>query len=86
MTASARARVEQAVDAYARRGLRVLACARRTLDPDARLPLTREEAESNLTFLGLVGLLDPARPEVAEAVERCHTASACGRKVPVGVR
>jgi P-type Ca2+ transporter type 2C len=47
---------------------RVLACARRTLpagageDPD--------EVERELEFLGLVGMLDPPRPEVPEAIAR----------------
>jgi magnesium-transporting ATPase (P-type) len=34
----------------------------------------REDAERDLCLLGLVGLFDPPRPEVAEAVERCHQA------------
>jgi Ca2+-transporting ATPase len=33
-----------------------------------------EEAEHNLVFLGLVGLHDPPRPEVAAAVQQCRTA------------
>lgn len=30
--------------------------------------------EKNLTFLGLIGLQDPPRPEVADAVKSCHSA------------
>ncbi len=63
-----------AVEAYARAGLRVLAVARRPLPPGARLPERREEAERGLTFLGLVALFDPPRPEVSDAVARCHAA------------
>jgi magnesium-transporting ATPase (P-type) len=48
-----------------------LAVARRRLDA---VPSTREEAETDLTFLGLVAMIDPPRPEVAEAVARCHDA------------
>lgn len=30
--------------------------------------------EQQLTFCGLVGLMDPPRPEVTEAIQRCHRA------------
>jgi calcium-translocating P-type ATPase len=62
------------VDAFARQGLRVLAAAERRLDTGAGLPERREEAESDLTFLGLAAMVDSPRPEVADAVARCHTA------------
>ena len=60
------------VDAYAAGGLRVLAFAARDLG--AALPADREDAERDLCFLGLAAMLDPPRPEVADAVARCHTA------------
>ncbi len=47
--------------------LRVLAVARR---PDATL----ENAEREMTFLGLVGMIDPPRPEAKEAVRTCEQA------------
>ena len=47
--------------------LRVLAVARRR---DA----TRANAEQELTFLGLIGMIDPPRPEAKRAVERCRQA------------
>jgi Ca2+-transporting ATPase len=47
--------------------LRVLAVARRS-------NATRETAERDLTFLGLIGMIDPPRPEAARAVERCRRA------------
>ena len=67
------AAVEAAVDEMAGRGLRVLAVARRPWADD--LPPTRDVAEGpDLELLGLVGLLDPPRPEVAAAVAACHSA------------
>ena len=42
--------------------------------PARRCPPTREEAERDLCLTGLVSLVDPPRPEVADAVARCHTA------------
>ncbi|WP_205718590.1 cation-transporting P-type ATPase [Actinomadura sp. WMMA1423] len=62
------------VEELARRGLRVLAVADRDLPPGAALPQAREDAETGLRVLGLVGLYDPPRPEVADAVRRCHDA------------
>ncbi|MET9550329.1 cation-transporting P-type ATPase [Streptomyces sp. NPDC006627] len=60
-------------DHMARHGMRVLAVATRELAPDA-LPGRRADAEASLRLLGLVGLYDPPRPEVAAAVRRCHEA------------
>jgi calcium-translocating P-type ATPase len=62
------------LERWAADGLRVLAVARRRLPAGAALPESREEAEHDLCLLGLVGLFDPPRPGVAEAVERCHRA------------
>jgi potassium/sodium efflux P-type ATPase len=68
-----RTQIMAANDAAARRGLRVLAIAQRTLP--ARMAIyTPETIEAELTFLGLIAMLDPPRPEVAEAVEKCHRA------------
>ena len=59
------------VDRMAADGLRVLAFAERIL-PHADLP--RAVAESELTFVGLVGLHDPPRPEARQAVAACQRA------------
>ncbi|HET9186093.1 MAG TPA: cation-transporting P-type ATPase [Solirubrobacterales bacterium] len=69
---AARERVDAATGRFADEGLRVLAVARRRLEDD--VPARREEAERDLTLLGLVAMIDPPRPEVAEAVARCHRA------------
>jgi len=52
-------------------GLRVLAIAQRAFDT---LPCRLAEAEADLVFLGLAGLIDPPRPEVAAAVAECKAA------------
>ncbi|GLX98564.1 cation-transporting P-type ATPase [Herbidospora sp. NBRC 101105] len=73
----ARQRVLSAVANMAGRGLRVLAVAARDLGPGpepGQEPRRRQDAERDLRLLGLVGLYDPPRPEVADAVRRCHTA------------
>ena len=67
------AEILTAVDSYANRGLRVIALAQRALG-DGSIPDRREDAERELTFLGLVAMFDPPRPEVAEAVRLCHEA------------
>ena len=85
------------VDAYAAGGLRVLAFAARDLG--AALPADREDAERELSLIGLVAMLDPPRPEVPAAIERVHragirvhvvtgdnglTAAAIARRVGIG--
>ncbi|MGX6444320.1 cation-translocating P-type ATPase [Neobacillus sp. K501] len=67
-------------DEYARLGLRVLAVAVRYIgDNDDDIPANPglylpEIIEQKLTFIGLVIMSDPPRPEVAEAVSRAHQA------------
>lgn len=61
------------LNAFAESALRVLALAYREL-PEAAQPPSMEEAERDLTFVGLIAMLDPPRPEVPEAVVRCRKA------------
>jgi calcium-translocating P-type ATPase len=70
---SARAEIRATFEAYARGGLRVLGFAERRVERDA--PAERDQAETELTFLGLAALEDPPRPDVADAVRACHRAS-----------
>jgi magnesium-transporting ATPase (P-type) len=72
-TKQLRAEIMAVNDQYARAGLRVLAIAMRAL-PIGFSTFTAEAIEQDLTFLGLVAMFDPPRPEVAKAVEQCHHA------------
>jgi Ca2+-transporting ATPase len=57
----------------ARQALRVLGVAIRPLDAIPQ-ECNAETIEKNLTFIGLMGMIDPARPEVKEAVKVAHGA------------
>lgn len=68
LTPELRQRITQENDRLAREGLRVLAMARREL-PEQDGEYTVENVERDLTFLGLMAMQDPPRPEVARAVQ-----------------
>ncbi len=58
---------------FADRALRVLACGYKQLScvPDDQSP---DNIENELVFCGLVGMIDPVRPEVKAAIEECRGA------------
>ena len=60
------------VEAMAEQGLRVLVMAKRDMPPDAA-QISLADLDS-LTFLGLVGMIDPPRPQAAQAVAQCQMA------------
>ncbi|MPZ79031.1 MAG: HAD-IC family P-type ATPase [Actinophytocola sp.] len=66
-----RGQVLAANDAMAGSALRVLAIAFREVHSRQ---IDQNDAESGLTLLGLVGMLDPPRPEVVKAVAACRRA------------
>lgn len=72
MPAELQAQWAQAIDAMASQGLRVLAVAQGRFEgndwPDS-------EHDFDFEWLGLVGLSDPLRPEIPQAVADCHSAS-----------
>ena len=57
----------------AKNALRVLACAYKEI-PEIPTDEEMQNEESNLTFIGLVGMIDPPREEAKKAVEKCKTA------------
>ena len=66
-------RAEDAVTAMSEQALRVLAVAVKQLEGVPEQPVA-EELESGLRLIGLVGMIDPPRPEVREAVKVCRRA------------
>ncbi|MBS1827464.1 MAG: cation-translocating P-type ATPase [Acidobacteria bacterium] len=64
-----RRRLSESNEAMAAKGMRVLGVGFRSL-ADA----TERDPEQNLTLIGMIGIIDPARPEAAEAVETCRKA------------
>lgn len=87
MDESQRTRVMEACHAFMDRGLRVLAFAFRALDrevigmaPDPLMGKIHPPAfqpdviEKDLVLAGLIGLEDPPRPEVPEAIGKCRSA------------
>jgi Ca2+-transporting ATPase len=98
LTEEDREAVRAVNEEYSRKALRVLAIAYRPLDEAGR-DYTVEEVERDVTFLGLVGMMDPPREGVAEAIGECHeaqirtfimtgdhaiTAQAVGREIGLG--
>ncbi|KAL6055931.1 P-type ATPase [Balamuthia mandrillaris] len=74
-------RIKAMNEQLANQGLRVLALAYREMtdeyedyEDEEDPQLNREDVEQNLTFVGLVGIQDPPRKGVKEAVATCHKA------------
>ncbi|MEM7066646.1 MAG: cation-translocating P-type ATPase [Cyanobacteria bacterium P01_B01_bin.77] len=70
LTDELRQRIYTAHDRLADQGLRVLGLAFRPISFVPR----KDQLEQQLVFLGMMGLMDPARPEVKPAIGLCQTA------------
>lgn len=66
-------KAKELVDTWSGDALRVLAIAYKEIDT-VPTKATTEELETDLTFMGLVGMIDPPRPEAREAVALCREA------------
>ena len=60
-------------ESMAKQALRVLACAYKVIDHKPTKE-DMETLESDLTFIGLVGMIDPPRKEAKQAVSKCKRA------------
>ena len=80
LSSSFRKLLSEEVVRFGNKGLRVIAAASiEDLTPGplhSNATSSKEYAriEQNMTFLGLVGMLDPPRPEVAESIRKCKEA------------
>ena len=73
LTEADRQAIMDANDNYARGALRVIAMARRDV-PQGMTEFKAETLETDMTFLGLMAMMDPPRSEVEEALKDCRTA------------
>ncbi|HEX5689147.1 MAG TPA: HAD-IC family P-type ATPase, partial [Roseiflexaceae bacterium] len=74
LDAEARSRVLATNEQMADHALRVLALAEKQLDAYGSDDAAEAESTSGYTLLGLVGMIDPPRVEVAAAIRQAHTA------------
>lgn len=68
-------KIELQVEVMAKRGLRVLGVAKGTWKGIQNSPVwPKSQHEFDFTFLGLIGFMDPPRPNISIAIAQCHSA------------
>lgn len=72
LLAKERSQIEKEYEKLAKEGLRIIAFGTKKEIHDGKR--TREQLEQNLTFLGFIGVYDPPRIEVEEAIKKSRTA------------
>ncbi|NUK29058.1 cation-translocating P-type ATPase [Parageobacillus sp. VR-IP] len=73
MTAEWGKTIQDIIQQMANQALRTIALAYRPLQAHERIT-SEKEAEKNLVFIGIQGMIDPPRPEVKKAVQQCREA------------
>lgn len=73
LTEKDREAISEQNNSFAKNALRVLAYAYRNYD-DIPSEISSETIEKDMVFVGLTGMIDPARPEVKEAIKECRSA------------
>ncbi|GHU87476.1 ATPase [Bacteroidia bacterium] len=73
LTEDIKTEIRKANTGMAEKALRVLASATKEI-PELPGKVEPSTLEKNLTFIGMLGMIDPPREEVKEAVEKCRTA------------
>lgn len=71
LTDTDRKKIEKAFRSFASKGLRMIALAKKEITWKKQ---AREKVESDLIFLGFVGIADPPRPQIADAVRLAQRA------------
>ncbi|MBI2639217.1 cation-transporting P-type ATPase [Candidatus Peregrinibacteria bacterium] len=72
MSHEQRSKIEKQTELMANRALRTIAIAYKPLSKEIQKKYRKEDIENDLIFLGLVGMIDPPREEVKEAVKLTH--------------
>lgn len=66
---NASATIEESMLEFANDALRTISIAQREITKEAALNASSSELEQHLSFLGLVGIIDPPREEVRQSVK-----------------
>ena len=73
-TRTDRTRTDALIESWAGRDCGRPQIAERSVWREPEETVDRHQVESELTLLGIAAMVDPPRPEVADAVARCHSA------------